>query len=116
MRTGIVLVHTIMANSRQYIHKIFDKDTENCNVISKDISKRLESKLLRERKLLKELCKRPVVGLTEVRRDGKDTEAVAKVIKDEFLRSVNIMSQPDFVNHMHIFAYGCWVSVIGLTF
>ena len=78
--------------------------------ILENISTRLENKLLREKKLLKELCTRPTVGMTEVRRDGKDTDAVARTIKDEFVRCVNIMSQPDFVNHMHIFAYACWVS------
>ena len=95
--------------SRRYIQHIFTKEMENLSELSKDISSRLESRLLREKKLLRELCKRPTTGLTEVRRDGKDTDAMAKVITKEFNRCINIMSQPDFVNHMHVYAYGCWV-------
>ena len=95
--------------SRRYIQHIFTKDMENLSELSKDISSRLESRLLREKKLLRELCKRPTTGLTEVRRDGKDTDAMAKIITKEFNRCINIMSQPDFVNHMHVYAYGCWV-------
>ena len=98
-----------MTTSRQYIQHIFQQDIENENALCKDISTRLENKLLREKKLLRELCKRPTNGITEVRRDGKDTEAVGRVIKNEFVRCINIMSQQDFVNHMHIYAYGSWV-------
>lgn len=90
---------------------VFTKDMENLGELSKDIATRLESRLLREKRLLKELCKRPTIGITEVRRDGKDTEAIAKVITKEFNRCINFMSQHDFVNHMHVYAYGCWVSV-----
>ena len=98
-----------MSTPHQYIRHILQKDNENANVLSKDISTRLENKLLKEKTLLKELCKRPLKGLTEVRRDGKDNEAIARVIKKEFLRCIDFMSQPEFVNHMHIYAYGCWV-------
>ena len=98
--------------SRQYIQHIFTKDMEFTSELSKDISSRLESRLLRDKKLLRELCKRPNTGLTEVRRDGKDTEAIAKVITKEFNRCINNMSQPDFVNHMHVYAFGCWVSIL----
>ena len=99
-----------MTATRQYIQQVFKKDMENS--LSKDISSRLESRLLREKKLLRELCKRPSTGLTEVRRDGKDNDAIAKVITKEFYRCINIMSQHDFVNHMHVYTYGCWVRSI----
>ena len=100
-----------MAPSRQLIQQVFEKNTADSDVIAEDLQKRLENKLLRERKLLKELCKRPAVGLTEVRRDGKDTEAVANVIAKEFKRCVDGgMSQQEFVNHMHNYAHACWVS------
>ena len=72
---------------------------------------------------LEELCRRPSVGLTEVRRDGRDDEAVAKVIKTEFERSAKsmggrssllqpYMAQTDHVNHMRTFAAACWVRLI----
>ena len=96
-----------MTTTRQFIQHIFAKDMESS--LSKDISSRLESRLLREKKLLRELCKRPSTGLTEVRRDGKDNDAIAKVITKEFYRCINIMSQQNFVNHMHVYTYGCWV-------
>ena len=96
-----------MTATRQYIQHVFSKDMDGS--LSKDISSRLESRLLREKKLLRELCKRPLNGLTEVRRDGKDNDAIAKVITKEFYRCINNMSQHDFVNHMHVYTYGCWV-------
>ena len=60
---------------------------------------------------LKELCSRPSVGLTEVRRDGKDDAAIAKVINDEFNRCNQIMSPSEFDRHMRTFTKGCWVSI-----
>ena len=98
-----------MTTSRQYIRHIFNKDIKMSTDLSNDISSRLENRLLREKKLLREVCKRPTIGLTEVRRDGKDTDAIAKIITKEFYRCINVMSQQDFVNHMHVYAYGCWV-------
>ena len=56
-------------------------------------------------------CKRPN-GLTEVRRDGKDNDAIIKVIKEEF-RQCEEKGIPfdEICNHMEIFASGCWVSI-----
>ena len=56
-------------------------------------------------------CKRPK-GLTEVRRDGKDNDAIIKVIKEEF-RQCEEKGLPfeEIRNHMEIFASGCWVSI-----
>ena len=60
---------------------------------------------------LQELCSRPSVGLTEVRRDGKDTAAIAKAINDEFNRSIQTMPSSEFDRHMRTFTKGCWVSI-----
>ena len=58
-----------------------------------------------------ELCKRPSVGLTEVRRDGKDNVAIETVITKEFNRCVETMDQMEFVYHMRTYATACWVSL-----
>ena len=58
---------------------------------------------------LDELCKRPSVGLTEVRRDGKDNAAMAKVITDEFNRCVGNMAEAEFMYHMRTYSSACWV-------
>ena len=87
------------------------------NIYSLELTKRLNDAFLEE------LCRRPSVGLTEVRRDGRDDEAVAKVIKNEFERSAKsmggrssllqpYMAQTDHVNHMRTFAAACWVRLI----
>ena len=56
-------------------------------------------------------CKRPK-GLTEVRRDGKDNDAIIKVIKEEFRQCEEKGLQfEEICNHMEIFASGCWVSI-----
>ena len=49
------------------------------------------------------------MGMTEVRRDGKDNAAVAKVIKKEFMLKMDVMDQQDFIHHMHTYASACWV-------
>ena len=74
------------------------------NNIAEDISSRLKKSFLLT------LCRRPTVGLTEVRRDGKDNAAVAKVIKKEFMLKMDVMDQQDFIHHMHTYASACWVS------
>ena len=45
-----------------------------------------------------------------MRRDNKDTIAVAKVIKKEFVAKMDVMDHPDFINHMH--AYDSAASVL----
>ena len=61
---------------------------------------------------LDELCKRPSVGLTEVRRDGKDNDAVCRVIKAEYHHSKEeITDVSDFVKHMQQYALACWVGI-----
>ena len=54
--------------------------TTSCegNVIFDDLACRLK------KAVLDELCTRPSVGLTEVRRDGKDNDAVTMVITKHF--------------------------------
>ena len=89
------------------------------DIYSEEITQRLNDAFLHE------LCQRPSVGLTEVRRDGKDDAAVATVIRKEFERSAKVMmgrsggrttllqpymAQNDHVNHMRTFAAACWVS------
>ena len=61
---------------------------------------------------LKELCLRPS-GLTEVRRDGKDNDAVAKVIREEFTaRCYEVLEEglnkSKFVRRMKEYAAACW--------
>ncbi len=59
------------------------------------------------------LCKRPA-GLTEVRRDGKDDAAVAKVIRAEFRRRLNQekkLGKKKFVHRMEEYAAACWATM-----
>jgi len=72
------------------------------DVFSEDLNSRLK------KAFLVTLCKRPTVGLTEVRRDGKDNMAVAKVIRKEYIDRMEVMEQPDFIRHMHTYASACW--------
>jgi len=61
-------------------------------------------------KFLAELCTRPA-WLTEVRRDGKDTAAVSKVIQKEFdMRSGELTeeSRSKLVRRMEAYATACW--------
>jgi len=77
-------------------------------VFSEDLNKRLKDAFLNS------LCQRPSVGLTEVRRDGKDTEAVGRVITKEFNRSIDIMGQEEFVSHMHTYTAAAWATMESL--
>merc|ERR1719189_2144574 len=74
------------------------------NNIAEDISSRLK------KSFLVTLCRRPTVGLTEVRRDGKDNAALAKVIKKEFMLKMDVMDQQEFIHHMHTYASACWAA------
>ena len=47
----------------------------------------------------------------QVRRDNKDTIAVAKVIKKEFVAKVDLMDHLEFINHMHTFASAAGVKI-----
>ena len=78
------------------------------NNIAEDLSSRLKKSFLLT------LCRRPTVGLTEVRRDGKDTAAVAAVIKKEFVLKMEVMDQQEFISHMHTYASACWVIDISI--
>ena len=61
--------------------------------------------------MLAVLSKRPN-GLTEIRRDGKDNDAVIRVIKKELERcEQNGMSGEDLRTHMETFSSACWVSI-----
>ena len=67
---------------------------------------------------LKELCLRPS-GLTEVRRDGKDNDAVAKVIREEFTaRCYEVLEEglkkSKFVRRMKEYAAACWAMSEGM--
>ena len=75
-------------------------------IYSGDLDARLKKAFLHE------LCVRPTVGLTEVRRDGKDNAAIAKVITKEFNRCAEVMDQMQFVYHMRTYATACWVSIL----
>ena len=56
------------------------------------------------------LCERPR-GLTEVRRDGKDNNAIVRVIKQEVNRcEEGDMPDSELMTHMQSFASACWVS------
>ena len=61
-------------------------------------------------KVLLTVCERPS-GLTEVRRDGKDNDAVIRVIKEEYRRckEKKEMSDLQLTEHMGYFAAACWV-------
>ena len=59
--------------------------------------------------MLEKLCQRPT-GLTEVRRDGKDNDAIVRVIQLEFKRCEEKgMSGEELCKHMQTFASACWV-------
>ena len=59
--------------------------------------------------LLETLCERPS-GLTEVRRDGKDNNAVVRIIKQEFKRCEEKgMTEYELTTHMQSFASASWV-------
>ena len=73
--------------------------------IAEDLNSRLKKNFLAT------LCRRPAQGVTEVRRDNKDTVAVAKVIKKEFVSKMDVMDQQDFINHMHAYASAAWVNL-----
>lgn len=73
--------------------------------ITEDINNRLKKNFLRT------LCQRPSEGVTEVRRDNKDTIAVAKVIKKEFVAKMDLMDHLDFINHMHAYASAAWATM-----
>jgi len=75
------------------------------DVFSEDINTRLKKAFLTT------LCRRPSAGLTEVRRDGKDNAAVAKVIRKEFLHRMDIMEQSEFISHMHTYASASWATL-----
>jgi len=75
------------------------------NIYSDDLNSRLKGAFLQE------LCKRPSCGLTEVRRDGKDNAAIAKVITEEANRCSESMDQMEFVYHMRTYATACWATM-----
>ena len=58
---------------------------------------------------LKKVCERPS-GFTEVRRDGKDQDAVVKVIKNE-IKICEEKGMPDnlLCKHIEVFASSAWV-------
>ena len=59
--------------------------------------------------MLGKFCERPS-GLTEVRRDGKDDDAIVGVIKEEYQSCKEKgLSDEQIDKHMEIFASGCWV-------
>ena len=60
---------------------------------------------------LEELCRRPNIGMTEVRRDGKDNGAISAVISEEFNRCYGTMNEADFMYHMKTFSSACWVGI-----
>ena len=82
---------------------------EGSCVYSDDLTSRLKAAFLQE------LCKRPCAGLTEVRRDGKDNAAIAKVIRKEFDRCSETMDQMEFVYHMKTYATASWVRSMYIT-
>ena len=62
--------------------------------------------------MLEKFCKRPV-GLTEIRRDGKDNDAIINVIKEEYnVCEEKGMTMEEISNHMEVFASACWVSIL----
>ena len=71
---------------------------------SEDLTERLK------KSFLDQLTTRPTSGMTEVRRDGKDDAAVAKVIRAEFDRALTVFrKQRHFVDHMQAYASSAWV-------
>ena len=59
--------------------------------------------------LLTAICQRPKSGLTEVRRDGKDSDAVIMIIKHEFEQCKD-WEYADLAKHMLAYSSACWVS------
>lgn len=94
--------------------KTFSK--ENSKRIIAEIRKRANSSkrtsnesAVDETIMLAKLSERPT-GLTEVRRDGKDNNAVVRVIQQEFKRcQEKKMSDSDLITHMQSFTSACWV-------
>lgn len=73
---------------------------------SEDLTARLKESFLEQ------LTTRPTSGMTEVRRDGKDDAAVAKIIRAEFDRALNVFrKQRHFVDHMQAYASAAWVRI-----
>ena len=61
--------------------------------------------------MLEKFCKRPD-GLTEIRRDGKDNDAIINVIKEEYkMCEEKGLTMEEISNHMEIFTSACWVSI-----
>ena len=82
------------------------------NLISEDVSNNLRKIHIKSHKmLLAAICKRPKLGLTEVRRDGKDSTAVIAIIKYEFERCKHLEFS-ELTKHMESFASACWVSQV----
>jgi len=92
-------------NSSSSVVNAANTDQVKPDIFSEDLNRRLKKAFLRN------LCRRPAVGLTEVRRDGKDTDSVARVITKEFNRCVDSMDQDQFVNHMHTYTAACWATM-----
>jgi len=62
--------------------------------------------------LLAELCVRPTVGLTEVRRDGKDNKAVTTAITREFNSYLALeRKRSKFEGHMRAYAKAAWATM-----
>ena len=66
-----------------------------------------------KQEFMQKICKRPETGLTEVRRDGKDDAAVAKVIRAEFRRRLALekKGKKKFVHRMQEYAAACWATM-----
>ena len=62
--------------------------------------------------MLEKFCKRPD-GLTEIRRDGKDNDAIINVIKEEYkMCEEKGLTMEEISNHMEVFTSACWVSIL----
>ena len=63
------------------------------------------------KRFLEKVCERPK-GFTEVRRDGKDQEAVVNVIRNE-IKNCKDRGMPDHVlcKHIQVFASSAWVGI-----
>ena len=62
--------------------------------------------------VLEKLCERPK-GLTVVRRDGKDDDAVIKIIKEEYERCQDMsISDEERQSQCQNYASACWVCII----
>ena len=64
------------------------------------------------KRFLEKVCERPK-GFTEVRRDGKDQEAVVNVIRNE-IKNCKDRGMPDHVlcKHIQVFASSAWVGIL----